>query len=200
MKRVSKGSFGYIKASRQFTILRTIIIFAICIGIFVLGLVLYHTNKNVFSIIAALGCLPTGWSAVNMIMFLRAKTCSEETYKKVEEHKGNLLIQYELEMTSYDTNYPIAAATVLDKNVCCYTEQKDMDINDCEKHIHTQIMQSGYSSYTIKVFTDLDKFVNRLDQLEELRREKNIDPQAIEDAWQPGTVQTCASVLRSISL
>ncbi|MCR4902880.1 MAG: hypothetical protein K6A23_08475 [Butyrivibrio sp.] len=200
MKRVSKGNFGYIKSARNFAIIRTVICLAVCVGIFLTGLIMYHTNKNMFSIIAALGCLPTGWSAVNMIMFIRAKSCSEEAYNEIEAHKGGLFIQYDLEMTAYDTNYPIAAATVLDKNVCCYTEQKELDIPDCEKHIHSQIMQSGYSSYTIKIFKDLDKFLARLDQLENLRKEKNIDPKAIEDAWQPGTVQTCSSVLRSISL
>ena len=200
MKRVSKGEFGYIKSARKKAIIRTVICLIVCVGIFLTGFIIYKSNKNMFSIIAALGCLPTGWSAVNMIMFLRAKTCSEEVYNKIEAHRGGLFIQYELEMTAYETNYPIAAATVLDKNVCCYTEQKDLDVSDCEKHIHSQIMQSGYSSYTIKVFKDLDKFLLRLDQLESLRKEKNIDPKAIENAWQPGTVQTCASVLRSISL
>ena len=60
--------------------------------------------------------------------------------------------------------------------------------------------QGGYSSYSIKVFDKLDGFCSRLDQLEKLRIEKNIDPQAIEDAWIPGTAQTPAGILLSISL
>jgi len=59
---------------------------------------------------------------------------------------------------------------------------------------------SGYSSYSIKVFTDTDKFCDRLLQLDKLREEKKIDPVAIEESWEVGTVQTPAAVLLSISL
>ena len=118
----------------------------------------------------------------------------------IESHRKGLLIRYDLEMTSYEENYSIAAATVLDKNVVCFTENKDLDVINCEKHIRNQIAQSGYSSYTVKVFKDINAFCTRLDQLEQIRAVKNIDPVAIENAWVPGTVETCALVLLSISL
>ncbi len=200
MKKVSKGNFGYIESSRRFAIIRTVVALLICLAIFLTGLVVYHSNKSAFSIIAALGCLPAGLSAVNMIMYLRAHPCSKEAYDKIESHRHGLLIRYDLEMTSYEENYGIAAATVLDKNVCCYTEDKALDVNNCEKHIRNQIAQSGYTDYTVKVFKDINAFCNRLDQLEQIRYSKSIDPVAIEDAWVPGTVETCALVLLSISL
>lgn len=200
MKKVAKGSFGYIEYNRKFAAIRTIIALGICLAIFVTGLIMYHSNKSVFSIIAALGCLPSGLSAVNFIMYLKASPCSKTAYDKIESHRSGLLIRYDLEMTSYEENYSIAAATVLDKNVVCFSEKKDLDIQNCEKHIRNQIAQSGYSSYTVKVFKDLDAFCTRLDQLEQIRSAKNIDPVAIENAWVPGTVETCAHVLLSISL
>ena len=78
-----------------------------------------------------------------MIMYLRAHPCSRDAYEKIESHRHGLLIRYDLEMTSYEENYGIAAATVLDKNVCCFTEDKALDLNNCEKHIRNQIAQSG---------------------------------------------------------
>lgn len=200
MKKVAKGSFGYIEYNRKFACIRTIVALGICLIIFVTGLIMYHSNKSVFSIIAALGCLPSGLSAVNFIMYMKALPCSKKAYDVIESHRKGLLIRYDLEMTSYEENYSIAAATVLDKNVVCFTEKKDLDVINCEKHIRNQIAQSGYSSYTVKVFKDLDAFCTRLDQLEQIRSSKNIDPVAIEDAWVPGTVETCALVLLSISL
>ncbi len=200
MKRVKKGNFGYIESARKFAIMRTAISLLACLALFLIGLLIHHSNKNAFSIIAAVGCIPAGLSAVNMIMYLKAHPCSKEAYDKIESHRGGLLIRYDLEMTSYEENYSIAAATVLDKNVCCFTELKSLDLENCEKHIRNQIAQSGYSSYTVKVFKDINAFCNRLDQLEQIRESKNIDPQAIEDAWVPGTVETCALVLMSISL
>ena len=195
-----KGDFGYIEYRKKVTIIRTAVCLAITLAIFVIGLVINGTQKNVFSIIAALGCLPTGWSAVNMIMFIRAKGCSESNHSQIEGHKGNLLVYYDLVITSYDKNYNVAASTVLDKNICCYCSDNSVDCEDIEKHIKKMMAQSGYSSYSIKVFNKLDAFLGRLDQLEKLRADKNIDPQAIEDAWVPGTTQTPAGILLSISL
>ena len=195
-----KGEFGYIKYRKQVAIIRTSICFIVSVGLYIIGLIFWGSQKNIMSIVAALGCLPTGWSAVNLVMMLKAGFCSEEDHKKIELHKGGLLINYDLVITSYETNYNINASTVLDKNICLYTADKTMDIIDCEKHIKKMIAQSGYSSYSIKIFTDIDKFCERLDQLEKLRTDHGIDPKKIEDEWVPGTVQTPAGVLQSISL
>ena len=135
-----------------------------------------------------------------MIMFIRAKACSEKDHESILNAKGGLLIHYDHVITSYDKNFYVNASTVLEKNICCYTADKDMDLIDCEKHIKKMIAQSGYSSYSIKIFNNIDKFCERLTQLEKLRSDNNIDPVAIENAWVPGTVQTPASILLSISL
>ena len=195
-----KGEFGYIKYRRQVAIIRTAICLVIAVGLYVIGLVFWKSQKNILSIVAALGCLPTGWSAVNLVMMLKAGFCSDQDHDKIEAHRGGLYILYDLVITSYETNYNINAATVLDKNICMYTADKTMDIIDCEKHIKKMISQSGYSSYSIKIFTDIDKFCDRLGQLEKLRADRGIDPKAIEDEWVPGTVQTPSGVLQSISL
>ncbi|MBQ6587874.1 MAG: hypothetical protein IJI01_04275 [Butyrivibrio sp.] len=200
MKRVYKGEFGYIKYGRKVAIIRTVVCLAVTVGIFLTGLLINHSQKSVFSIIAALGCLPTGWSAVNMIMLLKAKECCESDHSKILEHAGGLLIHYDHIITSYDKNFYVNASTVLDKNICCYSADNNLDVLDCEKHIKKMVAQSGYSSYSIKVFDDIDKFCDRLDQLEQLRANKEIDPFKIEDEWVPGTVQTPAAVLLSISL
>lgn len=200
MKKVYKGEFGYINYNKKVAIIRTLICLIITVGIFLTGLFINHSQKNIFSIIAALGCLPTGWSGVNLVMFARAKGCSESDHEKIVSHAGELLIHYDHVITSYDRNYYIAASTVLDKNICLYSSDEDIDTNDCEKHIKKMIASSGYSSYSIKIFTDIDKYCDRLLSLEKLRAEKNIDPAGIEDSWIPGTTQTPAGVLLSISL
>ena len=200
MNKKYKGDFGYIGYRKKITIIRTIVCLAVTLGIFLTGLLIYHSQKSIFSIVASLGCLPTGWSAVNMIMLIRAKGCSQEDFNKILAHKGNLLIRYDHIITSYEKNYNVNASTVLEKNICCYTADRSFDVYDCEKHIKKMIAQSGYSSYSIKVFTDIDKFCMRLEQLEKLRKENNIDPQKVEDSWTPGTIQTPASILLSISL
>ena len=200
MKKRFKGDFGYIKYRRQIGILRTGLFLLVVLSLFLSGLFIFDSTKNYLSIIAALLCLPTGWSAVNLIMFLRAKGCSDSSFAKIEETKNGLLIRYDEVITSYDKNFNVAASTVLDKNICCYVEDDSFDLIDLEKHIKKMMAQNGYSSYSVKAFNKLDEFCKRLTRLERIRQDKNIDPVAIEEAWVPGTQETAASVLLSISL
>ena len=195
-----KGEFGYIKYQRKIGIIRTVIFILIAVLLFLTGLTVFGSQKNFLSILAALICLPAGWSAVNMIMFLKALPCSDIAHETVVQHAGGLLIHYDHIITSYERNFNVAASTVLDKNICCYIEDKKADPDDIEKHIKKMMAQGGYSNHSIKVFDNLERFCERLDQLDKLRSDKAIDPKAIEAAWVPGTAQTPASVLLSISL
>ncbi len=195
-----KGEYGYIDYRKKVAIIRTAVCLLVVLAIFLIGLFMYKSQKNAFSIIAALGCLPTGWSGVNLIMFLRAKGCSESDHEAIEKAKGGLLIHYDHVITTYDKNFNVSASTVLDKNIACYTSDKSADTGDIEKHIKKMMAQGGYSDFSIKVFDKLDDYCTRLAQLDKLRADRNIDPAAIEDAWVPGTQETPASILLSISL
>ena len=200
MKKVYKGEFGYIGYRRKVATIRTAICLAIAVGLFVTGLIISGSQKNLLSIIAALCCLPAGLSAVNMIMFLRSNPCSDSDHEKILKHCGDLLIHYDHVITSYDKNFNVHASTVLDRNICFYTADDSYDAGDLEKHVRKMMAQNGYNDYSIKLFTNIDKYCDRLVQLEKLRADRNIDPAAIEDAWVPGTLQTPASILLSISL
>jgi len=195
-----KGCYGNIRSRRKSAILRTAVLAGFSLGIFLLGLLLFHSGRNLLSVIAALGAIPTGLSAVNMILFLKARPLSREAYEAIERHRGRLLIRYEMEMTSYDRTWHIGASCVLNKNVCLFTEETDADLNACEKHVREQLSIGGYEDLTVKVFSDLSQFTARLDQLEKLRDTMHADPAAIEAAWQPGTTKTPAGILMSISL
>ncbi len=200
MNKKYKGEYGYISYRKRLGMVRTGIFLGVVLALFFAGLIIFGSSKNYLSILAALLCLPTGWSAVNLIMFMRAKPCSAAAYEEIKRHMGGLLVRFDEVVTSYDRNFNMSASTVLDKNICCLMEDKTADASDLEKHIKKMMAQNGYSSYSIKVFDSVDAFCTRLDQLERIRSEKNIDPRAIEDAWVAGTQETAASVLLSISL
>ncbi|MCR5178910.1 MAG: hypothetical protein K6C95_08010 [Lachnospiraceae bacterium] len=197
-----KGDYGYIRSRRRSSVIRTAVIAGFSLAIFLTGLIIVGNTKNLLSVIAALGAIPTGLSAVNMILFLKAMPLGKEAYEKIKAHEGSLLVLYELIMTSYDKNWNIGAACVLEKNAIFYTEDKNADVAACAAHIKQYLEAQGYGGHVVKVYApgELDAFVSRLDQLEKLRATLKIDPRAIEDAWQPGTTQTPFGIIRSISL
>ena len=185
MKKITKGHKGYIEYNKRFTFIRSLICIGIVVGLSLIGLIRFKTNQNGLSIVAALGCLPTGWSVVNFIMYFRGKKISEDAFERIETCKGSL---------------HVAALTVLEKNVIGFTQDDDMDISDCEKHIELLLNQNKHNDYTIKIFTKLDDFCERLKQLEKLREDHKINPKEIEANWKPGTIQTPMGVLMSASL
>ncbi len=91
-----KGAYGYITNRKKFTALRTALYFAISLSLYVAGYVTTGSNKNLLTIVAVLGCLPSCKSAVNMIIFLRAKGCSAELKTKLEGFDEKLTVFYDL--------------------------------------------------------------------------------------------------------
>ena len=71
-----KGTYGYIGKQRRWEIIKTLLMFGISIALYTAGYIATKSNKNLLTLVAVLGCLPASKSAVNMIMFLKAKGCS----------------------------------------------------------------------------------------------------------------------------
>jgi len=183
MKRVHKGEFGYIQFERKWTIIRTCLYFAICIAVFVIGVVTTGSRKNLLTIVAVLGCLPACKSAVNSIMFFRTKGCSEALYNKIYseisiKESSKLFDVFDLYMTSYKSNFDISHLTISGNTIIGITEIEKCNIAEAEKHIQEHLKQDGHKNFTVKIYDDNDKYISRLLQLEQL----DITPLKIQDA------------------
>ena len=195
-----KGTFGYIKSKRKTAAIRSFFLLTLCVSLFFFGLSREGSNRNVFSVLAAVSCLPMGISVVNYAVFMKARTCSKAVHEAVEKRRGGLIVYYELMMTGDPHNFPMSAVTTLQDRIVCLTEDEKMNLTEAQTHIRKQIALSKYHDFQISVTRDNDEFLIALDELNQIRIEHDIHPQEIEDAWVPGTVQTVAGVLLSISL
>lgn len=165
---IQKGCFGYIQNRRLWSIIKTILFFGISISLYIAGIKTTGSNKNLLTIVAILGCLPGSKSAVNMIMFLRYKGCSKEVSDAVNKDYKQLHALCDLVFTSYDKTFEIHHMGITDKVVCAYTSNAKCDAAACEKHLQNMLTQNGFKDITVKVFQDLPKYRNRLEQLETL--------------------------------
>ncbi len=172
MKKAVKGTFGYLKNKRTQIIIRTIIYFVIPISLLVAGIVTTGDKQNLLTVVAVLGCLPACKSLVSCIMYMKANGCSPEIMEKISKQEGELIGMYDMYFTSYKLNFPISHMVVEGKNICGYTEDSKMDKNACEAHLETILKQSGYKDITIKIFSELPKYLERLKQLNALERER----------------------------
>lgn len=171
--KYTKGDYLYLQNKKKVEIIKTIVFFGISAALYIAGYVTTGSNKNYLTIVAVLGCLPASKSAVSMIMNLKIKGCSEIAYKaitsKVQGNKG----AYNLYFTSYDKNYDMAHVYANGMTVIGYTENSKVLENDFEEHIKTVLNKDAIKGVNVKLYKDLDKYVTRIQQMQNLENEKS---------------------------
>ena len=100
-----------------------------------------------------------------MIMFLKAKGCPKEIYEQISPYAKKLQPLFDLQVTSYEHAFQIDCMVVDSKTLCGYTSNPKCKIDAAQKHIKNIFTQNGLKDYTVKIFTDMDKFLDRADQL-----------------------------------
>ena len=170
---IKKGNFGYIRNHKAVTALRTLLFFAVSIGLYVMGYVTTGSNRNLLTIVAVLGCLPACKSMVNFILFLRAEGCSEELHSKVNEYDEELTVFYDMYFTSYQKNFSVSHMVLKGSVLCGITENPKCDCKAAEEHLEQMIKQEGIKNMTVKIFSQNDKYIDRLSQLTELNADEH---------------------------
>ena len=174
-----KGSYGYLQNRKLYTALRTVLFFLLSIGLYVIGLVNTGSNKNLLTIVAILGCLPACKSAVNFIIFLMAKGCTEGLYQTLKDYDNKLDTLYDLYFTSYQKNYPISHMALKGGILCGITENPGCECRAAEKHLEQLLVQEGIKGVTVNIFSQEDKYIDRLSRLSDMDVDEHKDREGI---------------------
>lgn len=172
-KIIQKGCYGYIENRKVVTVLRTLLFVSVSIGLYVMGYVTTGSNKNLLTIIAVLGCLPACKSMVNFIVFMRATGCSKALRDEVCAYDEKLTTFYDMYFTSYQKNFPVSHMVLKGNVLCGITESQKCNCNDVEKHLEQMLTQEGIKHMTVKIFSQHDKYIDRLSQLVNLNTEEH---------------------------
>lgn len=168
-----KGSRDYIRTQKIYEILRTVLYFGISLSLFAMGVFTTGSRLNLLTIVAVLGCLPASKSAVNMIMFLRCKGLDREVARQLEPCEGDLTCLYDMVFTSYARTYEVGHMTVKGNVICGYSEKKEFPERDFQAHLEPILKADSHNNVTVKIFTDLEKYKERLRQLQALEVEQD---------------------------
>lgn len=169
-----KGSRDYLRTQKKYEILRTCLYFGVSLSLFFAGFAATKTRMNLLTVVAILGCLPASKSLISMIMYLRFSGCSGEAAGKIAAHSHGVTGLYDMVFTSYQKNYSISHLTVRGNTICGYTEDDKFSENDFYRHIDGILKTDNFKNVSVKVFTDLTKYLNRLEQLKELEPEETV--------------------------
>ena len=164
-----KGTQNYLRTQKKYEIGRTVLYFGISLCLFIAGYIATKTRINLLTIVAILGCLPASKSAVEMIMYLRFKSCSHEYCDKINAHMDESMTGlYDMVFTTYDKNYQVDHLTVKGNTICGFSQDKNFREQNFSKHITDTLKTDHFTDVSVKIFTDIDKYVNRLEQLKQL--------------------------------
>lgn len=173
MKRVAKGKRGYTISHRKWQILKMSLYIVLALAVFILGLAVTKTTKNLLSIVAILGALPISKEMVGVIMSFKRKPMDQKVYEHIKNKAGSLEQIYELLFTAYEASYPVDAAVIEGRDVICYTTDASCDVVALQKHL-AKMLNANDLKENVKVYKDINKFLDRVADLE--RREKEDIP------------------------
>lgn len=167
MKKVKKGTAGYIRYEKMRRLLVTAAMFALPLGLYVIGLSVTKSRLNWLTFIAILGCLPACRSMVGLILILMQKSVPDELVRQNAEAAGNLVFANELVFTAYEHNTPIDALIICGDQVVCFTSDEKTDLAYIEKHISRILTVNGFPSVQVKVFRELKPYLQRVAYIRE---------------------------------
>ena len=184
-----KGTRNYLNTQRKYELLRTFLYFAIPITLFIAGIMQTEagisedlkgfslflaglanseSRVNLLSIVAVLGLLPASKSLVGAIMFLRFHSFTGDAADLAQASGKGLETLYDCVFTSYKKNFVVGHITVRGNTVCGYTESDKFEENEFYKHIGDILKLDGHKEVTVKIFTDLKKYTERMGQMASL--------------------------------
>lgn len=165
---VPKGDFGYLQAEKKRRIIITVLLFAAPLIIFFTALIYFKTRLTVWTVIAVVGCLPACKSLVSLIMIFRCKPVEPEIYRQINAHSGNLTMAYEMFMTFYEKSASIDAFAICGNVVVGFSSDPKIDTAFMEQECQKILRGNGFKA-TVKIFTRLNTFLERLDSMNEHR-------------------------------
>lgn len=133
-----------------------------------MGLLNPKSRVNLLSIVAVLGLLPASKSLIGAVMFLRFHSLDSGAADLVEKSSGDLQTLYDCVFTSYKKNYVVGHLAVRGSTVCGYSQMPGFDENAFYRHIGDLLRLDGHKEVTVKIFTDLKKYTERLGQMASL--------------------------------
>lgn len=171
-KKPNKGEYDYPTYRRNCVIIMTIAFFALALAIFLIGYIITKTKENLLTVVAVFVCLPSCKSLVSAIMYCRIPKFSNEVYESIKKKVNKIEVLYSLYLTSYKYNFPINAFAVRGNNLIGFTEFDSCKCAECEAHIKDILSQNAIKNITIKIFTDLKKYEDRIVQIQEMEEGK----------------------------
>lgn len=174
MKKVDKGTPGYLDYKKKAEIIRTVIYFGIVAVIFIIGYVQAHTRLNVMTVIAVVGCLPASKALVGVITRFPYPSIPEIRADEIKSKTDNITVAYDLIVTSREKIMPIECVVLYGDKIFGYTENEKINLKYAATHIKSILNQNQFDDISVKILNNYTAFLARVEGLNSIAKvEKN---------------------------
>ncbi len=167
-QKLVRGEKGYLAQKKKMEMVKTVVLFAVPVILFVAGMIATKSRINLLTIVAVLGMLPASRSLVSLIMYLKSHAISEEDYAQIHDLTKNLTGAYDNIFTTYEKTYEVPSVVVRSGNVCGYVATEYKTLDNLEKHLTACIKKEGYA-VNVKIFETIEAYQKRLESLNKLK-------------------------------
>ena len=164
LARELKGTYGYIRKQTLFEIVKTIVLFAMAFGLFLIGYLTLGTRKSLWSIFAVLALLPASKSLVGVIMLLRFRSLTADQYERYSEFAGSIPTIYENVITTPGKAYYLPVICCMASTVIAYTTAGSLQTGIIKSHIES-VLKNGSHKAVVKIFDNESDFIARAKQM-----------------------------------
>ena len=188
--KTEKGCAGYIRSQQKVRTVRTVILFLIVFAVFAAGMLMNHGDRrNIYSIVAAVVCIPAAMSAVSMIMMWMRKPVTASFAEEMRRLAGDARLLMELYVTTSEHGLYLHAAVIRDDCAAAYAPEarSAAALQAVASHLRNSLNQAC-GPVRLTVTQDRDEFLTAVKELAALRTE---DPELQDEI---------AGVLLSMSL
>ncbi|MCR5590178.1 MAG: hypothetical protein K6F73_01465 [Lachnospiraceae bacterium] len=166
VNRELKGTWGYIRKQRIFEIVKTVVLFAMALGIFFIGYFTLGTKKSLWSVLAVLALLPACKSAVGVIMLMRFSSLPDDVHERFVRYTEGIPTVFENILTTSSRTFYLQVISCMAATVIAYGDIDKKDIDQVREHIEYVLKTAGHKA-SVKIFTDEEGFAARAAELRE---------------------------------
>lgn len=176
LKPLEKGTYLYINNRKKRLILFSGLSMLGVFIIFLTGIIIYHTNKSIYAVIAALAALPAAKLITLLAVIIPYKSGDADIYNTLMGYSKNQngILACDLAIASSSKISFIQFAYILDGKVFLYSDYKKLDVSFTEKHVK-DILSENCNFSSVKLYSDKDRFISKINALTAINDISNMD-------------------------
>lgn len=181
MKRVQKGTPGYLDYKKKVEIIRTVVYFGIVAAILLLGYSQTKTKLNMLTVVAVLGCLPSSKALVGVIARFPYPSIDPKRAEEIASVSTNLTVCYDMVITSRDHIMPVDSIVVSGNSIFGYTHYEKVNTEELARHIKSILADNKITGLNVKILNQYKPFLARVEGLNNIAAVEKNDTRKSEE-------------------